>query len=94
MCGIAALAARDGSRPIPLSELEPMVATLVHRGPDEDGAITQPGAALGMRRLSIIDVVHGHQPFGNEDGTIQSVANGEIYNFDELRRDLSARIFT
>src|SRR5262245_60326389 len=91
MCGIAALVARDGARPIPLAELEPMVATLVHRGPDEDGAVTQPGAALGMRRLSIVDVVHGHQPFGNEDGTIQSVANGEIYNFEELRRDLSAR---
>jgi len=91
MCGISALAARDGSRPIPLSELEPMVATLVHRGPDEGGAITQPGMALGMRRLSIIDVVHGHQPFGNEDGSIQSVANGEIYNFEELRRDLTAR---
>ncbi len=91
MCGIAALAARDGARPIPLAELAPMVATLVHRGPDEDGAVTQPGAALGMRRLSIIDVVHGHQPFGNEDGTIQSVANGEIYNFEELRRDLIAR---
>jgi len=44
-----------------------------------------------MRRLSIVDVVHGHQPFGNEDGTIQSVANGEIYNFAELRRNLSAR---
>ena len=91
MCGIAALAARDGSRPIPLADLQPMVATLVHRGPDEDGAITQPGVALGMRRLSIIDVVHGHQPFGNEDGTIQSVANGEIYNFEDLRRDLTAR---
>ena len=91
MCGIAALAARDGSRAIPLSDLQPMVATLVHRGPDEDGAITQPGAALGMRRLSIIDVVHGHQPFGNEDGTIQSVANGEIYNFEAIRRDLAAR---
>jgi asparagine synthase (glutamine-hydrolysing) len=47
--------------------------------------------ALGMRRLSIIDVVHGHQPFGNEDGSIQSVANGEIYNFEDLRRDLTAR---
>src|SRR5437867_9152875 len=91
MCGIAALAARDGVRPIPMSELAPMVATLVHRGPDEDGAVIQDGVALGMRRLSIIDVVHGHQPFANEDGTIQAVANGEIYNFEALRRELSAR---
>src|SRR5262245_57914026 len=91
MCGIAALVARDGARPIPLADLQPMVATLVHRGPDEDGAVIQPGVALGMRRLSIIDVVHGHQPFANEDGAIQAVANGEIFNFEAIRRDLSAR---
>lgn len=91
MCGIAAIAARDGARPVPLSELAPMVASLVHRGPDEDGALTQPGAALGIRRLSIIDVVHGHQPFANEDGSIQAVANGEIYNFEAIRHDLAAR---
>ena len=91
MCGIAALAARDGTRPIARTELQPMVATLVHRGPDEAGDVLQPGVALGMRRLSIIDVVHGHQPFGNEDGTIQCVANGEIYNFEGIRRDLCAR---
>jgi asparagine synthase (glutamine-hydrolysing) len=91
MCGIAAIAARDGARPVALSELAPMVASLVHRGPDEDGTLTVPGAALGMRRLSIIDVTHGHQPFANEDGTIQTVANGEIYNFQVMKRELVAR---
>jgi asparagine synthase (glutamine-hydrolysing) len=91
MCGIAALAARDGARSIPPAVLAPMVATLVHRGPDEDGAITHPGAALGMRRLSIVDVVHGHQPFSNEDGTISAIANGEIYNFEAVKRELIAR---
>lgn len=91
MCGIAGIVARDGVRPIPAAELEPMVASLVHRGPDEAGAICLPGAALGMRRLSVVDVVGGHQPFGNEDGSIQVVANGEIYNFMDLKRDLTAK---
>jgi asparagine synthase (glutamine-hydrolysing) len=91
MCGIAAIAARDGAAPIPLDRLAPMVASLVHRGPDEDGLVTLPGAALGMRRLSIMDVAGGHQPLGNEDGTIHAVANGEIYNFQALRRDLEGR---
>jgi asparagine synthase (glutamine-hydrolysing) len=91
MCGIAAIAARDGAAPIPLDRLAPMVASLVHRGPDEDGLVALPGAALGMRRLSIVDVAGGHQPLGNEDGSIQAVANGEIYNFQALRRDLEAR---
>ncbi|MGE0451754.1 MAG: asparagine synthase (glutamine-hydrolyzing) [Vicinamibacterales bacterium] len=91
MCGIAAIAARDASRIIEAGELAPMVASLVHRGPDEGGALTRPGAALGMRRLSIIDLTHGHQPLLNEDGSIIAVANGEIYNFHELRRELEAR---
>jgi asparagine synthase (glutamine-hydrolysing) len=91
MCGIAGIAARDATRPVSLAELAPMVASLIHRGPDEDGAVAAVGAALGIRRLSIIDVVHGHQPFANEDGSIQAVANGEIYNFEALRRDLTAR---
>lgn len=91
MCGIAAIAARDPSRPVPAHELEPMVASLLHRGPDEGGALARPGAALGMRRLSIIDVTHGHQPLLNEDGSIVAVANGEIYNFQDVRRELEAR---
>lgn len=91
MCGIAAIAARDGIRRVPAAHLAPMVASLVHRGPDEDGSIALAGAALGMRRLSIIDVAGGHQPLGNEDGSIQAVVNGEIYNFQALRRELVAR---
>ena len=68
-----------------------MVDTLRHRGPDDEGAVTLPGAGLGIRRLSIIDVAGGQQPFASEDGAIQLVANGEIYNHAELRRDLTAR---
>ena len=68
-----------------------MVDTLRHRGPDDSGAVTQPGAGLGMRRLSIIDVEGGQQPFASEDGTVQLVANAEIYNHDELRAELVAK---
>ena len=68
-----------------------MVETLRHRGPDDEGAVTLPGVGLGMRRLSIIDVAGGHQPFASEDNAVQLVANGEIYNHVELREDLIAR---
>ena len=68
-----------------------MVETLRHRGPDDEGAVTLPGVGLGMRRLSIIDVAGGQQPFASEDNAVQLVANGEIYNHVELREDLIAR---
>ena len=68
-----------------------MVDTLRHRGPDDEGAVTLPGVGLGMRRLSIIDVAGGQQPFASEDNAVQLVANGEIYNHAELREDLIAR---
>jgi asparagine synthase (glutamine-hydrolysing) len=67
-----------------------MVQTLVHRGPDEDGLWAENGVALGMRRLSIIDVATGHQPMFNEDNSIAVVFNGEIYNYLELRAELLA----
>ncbi len=63
-----------------------MVRTLHHRGPDEEGSVTLPGVGLGMRRLAIVDLAGGQQPFINETGDIKIVANGEIYNFRELRR--------
>jgi asparagine synthase (glutamine-hydrolysing) len=56
-----------------------------HRGPDDDGYRIDGRLGLGMRRLSIIDLATGHQPIGNEDGTVWTVFNGEIYNFRELR---------
>jgi len=65
-----------------------MCDVIRHRGPDDEGTFVDRGVALGMRRLSIIDLSTGHQPIGNEDGSIQVVFNGEIYNFRELRRDL------
>ena len=66
-----------------------MCRVIRHRGPDDEGVLVAPGIGLGMRRLSIIDLATGHQPIGNEDGAIQVVFNGEIYNFRELRAELS-----
>jgi asparagine synthase (glutamine-hydrolysing) len=91
MCGIAGIVERDPVRPVLRDELGRMVETLRHRGPDEDGTVTLPGVGLGIRRLSIIDVAGGQQPFASEDGAIQLVANGEIYNHAELRTDLISR---
>src|SRR5688500_15903838 len=65
-----------------------MCGAIVHRGPDEEGVYIGDGVAIGMRRLSIIDLEGGHQPIANEDGTVWIVFNGEIYNYRELRRDL------
>jgi asparagine synthase (glutamine-hydrolysing) len=65
-----------------------MNATLVHRGPDDEGLFHRGPVALAARRLSIIDLAHGHQPIANEDGSVTVVQNGEIYNFRELKREL------
>ena len=67
-----------------------MCDVIRHRGPDDEGVWVAEGVALGMRRLSIIDLSTGHQPIHNEDRTVWIVFNGEIYNFRELRRELEA----
>jgi len=58
-----------------------MCDAIRHRGPDDEGLFLAPGVALGMRRLSVIDVMGGRQPIANEDGTVHVVFNGEIYNY-------------
>ena len=77
------------------SMLAEMGQALAHRGPDDQGTFLQTASrlsvAIGMRRLSIIDVEGGHQPMMNEDGTVVGVCNGEIYNFRELREELSSK---
>jgi asparagine synthase (glutamine-hydrolysing) len=88
MCGIVGVVESDLARPVSAGTLQQMVRTLVHRGPDEEGSVVLPGVGLAMRRLSIVDLSGGQQPFTNEGGDIQLVANGEIYNFPELRREL------
>src|SRR5215467_2853459 len=90
MCGIAGIMSLS-DKIVRLEEIRSMCDTMIHRGPDDEGFHTGPGIGLGMRRLSIIDVKGGHQPVHNEDGTVSVVFNGEIYNFDELRRDLETQ---
>ena len=68
-----------------------MMGALEHRGPDDEGLLVVPSAALGMRRLSIIDLPGGHQPVFNETGNVAVVFNGEIYNFPQLRKMLEGR---
>ena len=68
-----------------------MTDSILHRGPDGQGHHVDPPVLMGMRRLSIIDVAGGDQPIGNEDGTIQVVYNGEIYNYRELKAELEQR---
>ncbi len=89
MCGICGLVALDG-RQVDPSGLEAMAQALEHRGPDDAGQDVEGPVALAARRLSIIDLEHGHQPIRNEDGTIVVVQNGEIFNHDELRKELQA----
>ncbi|MBM3809805.1 MAG: asparagine synthase (glutamine-hydrolyzing) [Acidimicrobiia bacterium] len=88
MCGIVGIVERNLDRPVAADELARMVRMLHHRGPDEEGSITLPGVGLGMRRLAIVDLSGGQQPILNETGDIKIVANGEIYNFRELQREL------
>jgi asparagine synthase (glutamine-hydrolysing) len=71
--------------------LKTMCDVIRHRGPDDEGFLSQDGVALGMRRLSIIDLAGGHQPISGEDGSVTIVFNGEIYNFQELRPELEKR---
>jgi asparagine synthase (glutamine-hydrolysing) len=92
MCGIVGIQSLTGRRPIDLGLLEAMNRTIVHRGPDSDGRYEDPGhVGLAMRRLSIIDVSGGDQPISNEDGSVWTVFNGEIYHFRELRSNLESR---
>lgn len=74
--------------PISPSLLDQMTFIIKHRGPDGDGRLVDGAVGLGHRRLSIIDVAGGAQPMGNENGSLQIVFNGEIYNFVELRKEL------
>ena len=86
MCGIVGFLSAEGDADGNL--LARMCARIVHRGPDEEGRHVQGALAMGMRRLAIIDIAGGQQPIANEDGTIEVVFNGEIFNFRELRAEL------
>lgn len=89
MCGICGIFSfGDLDKELDRRLLERMCQVIEHRGPDDEGFYTNNNVALGMRRLSIIDVKGGHQPIHNEDKSIWVVYNGEIYNHLDLRREL------
>jgi asparagine synthase (glutamine-hydrolysing) len=90
MCGIFGIINLDQSQPADEPVARAMAAALIHRGPDDEGFYFKNNVALGMRRLSIIDLATGHQPISNEDQSVWVVFNGEIYNFSELRERLIA----
>ena len=90
MCGIHGIVSLNGSAPADRRILLRMGDVTRHRGPDDSGDFIHDGVALGMRRLSIIDLAGGHQPLSNQAGTLWLVCNGEIYNFRQLRTELQA----
>jgi asparagine synthase (glutamine-hydrolysing) len=88
MCGIAGKIFNQSDRPADPEVVERMCQAILHRGPDEGGVVAKGPAALGMRRLQVIDIGGGSQPMCNEDGTVWIVFNGEIYNYRKLRQRL------
>ena len=90
MCGIAGILTSAGAVPVTREELEPMIQALRHRGPDGFGFYQDGPVGLAHARLSIIDLATGDQPMTNEDGSIWTVFNGEIFNYVELRAELEA----
>src|SRR5712671_5409680 len=86
ICGVIGIEQQEGE-----AITRRMMQALWHRGPDEDGLLVAPAVALGMRRLSIIDLSGGHQPVFNETGNVGILYNGEIYNFRQLRKTLEGR---
>lgn len=91
MCGIAGIIHPTGGKDGAQRSLDLMLDRIIHRGPDDQGTYVDQTVALGMRRLSIIDVAGGKQPISSKDGSLIIVFNGEIYNFKELRAGLLAR---
>ncbi len=95
MCAISGLLTTDGSA-VDLATLERISATMRRRGPDDHLAMSFGRCGLGHERLSIVDVEGGRQPLLSEDGQVAAVVNGEIYNHEQLRTELSAagHVFT
>jgi asparagine synthase (glutamine-hydrolysing) len=88
MCGIAGYASLDSKGALDTGAIEPMLACVAHRGPDDAGVHAADGVILGHRRLSIIDVQGGHQPLYGASSDTVLIANGEVYNYRELRKEL------
>ena len=91
MCGICGIFNHEQARRVDRSTLATMNRQITHRGPDDEGLFVDGNVGIAMRRLSIIDVKSGHQPLSNETGDIWIVYNGEVYNHEDLRKDMQAR---
>ena len=91
MCGICGKLNFDPAREVSPGLLKSMADAIQHRGPDDEGYYVSGPVGFGFRRLAIIDLNTGHQPICNEDGTVWIVFNGEIYNYQDLRKDLIAK---
>lgn len=93
MCGICGIVQLSGPprEVVEAHVLDRMTDAMSHRGPSDRGTILEPGIAIGVRRLSIVDVEGGHQPFANEDGSIWAAQNGELFNHESVRTELRDR---
>jgi asparagine synthase (glutamine-hydrolysing) len=92
MCGIAGFVTERESSSVAerAAILNRMCRVITHRGPDDQGTLIEDGVALGIRRLSIIDLAGGHQPMSGCDRRLTIVFNGEVYNYRDLQRELEA----
>ena len=91
MCGICGILNSDERSLFDTSLVRKMASKMMHRGPDDEGFLLQGPIGLGVRRLSVIDLVTGHQPISNETNDVWTVLNGEIFNYQELRKELKSR---
>jgi len=91
MCGICGIIHQHPEQQVDSAVIKRMCDVISHRGPDDDGFHIHQNVGLGMRRLSIIDLVTGAQPIYNEDKSLSIVFNGEIYNYRDLRRELESK---
>ncbi|MBL0743083.1 asparagine synthase (glutamine-hydrolyzing) [Chryseolinea lacunae] len=94
MCGITGIFNISGAQPVQPETLKSMADAINHRGPDDSSYIVHGDLGLGFKRLSIIDLAHGQQPFYSEDQSVVMICNGEIYNYKELRKELVAKGYT
>jgi asparagine synthase (glutamine-hydrolysing) len=92
MCGICGVVQVGGEprRVVTPGVLDRMTDAMIHRGPNDRGTLQVDGIALGVRRLSIVDVAGGHQPVASEDGSVWAVQNGELYNHGDVREELAS----
>ncbi len=91
MCGIAGIIDLTERRNVPMDALNRMAEAIFHRGPDEYGVLDEPGIGFVSRRLSIVGLADGQQPISNEDGTVTTIYNGELFDFSEKRKELEGR---